>query len=61
MLRSVGFQAKQDANKDEEAKKESKEKDSVLDDVETYCDSESAGNSGEASQRILNSIGGLLS
>ena len=39
----------------------SKEDDSFLSDVETYSNSQSPGESGEASQGILNSNGGLFS
>jgi hypothetical protein len=42
-------------------KERSSEDDSVLTDIETYSDSESPEESGEASQGILNSIGGLFS
>jgi len=47
--------------REKKRKKESKEDDSVLTDIETYSDSESPEESGEASQGILNSIGGLFS
>ena len=47
--------------REKKRKKESKEDDSVLTDIETYSDSESPEESGETSQGILNSIGGLLS
>jgi hypothetical protein len=49
------LQAKEDASKAENAKKESMEDDSVLADIETCSDSESHGESGEAFQGILNS------
>jgi hypothetical protein len=58
---SLRLKAKKDAKKEEEGKKDSKEDDSVLNDIETYSNSESPKESCEASQRILNSIGGLLS
>ena len=47
--------------KEEEEKKYSKQDDSVLTDIETYWDSESPEESGEVSQGILNSTGGLSS
>jgi len=60
LIRSLQLQPIEDAKKDEEEKKESKENDSVLANIETYSDSESPEESGEVSQGILNSIGGLL-
>jgi len=56
LTRSLRLQANE-----EEAKKDSKEDDSALIDIEKYSNSESPGESGEASQGILNSLGGLLS
>jgi hypothetical protein len=50
LRRFLRLQAKEDAKKKEEAKKESKEDDLVLTDIETYSDSESPGEFGEASQ-----------
>jgi len=47
--------------KEEEEKKDSKEDDSILTDIETYSDSDPPEESGESSQGILNSIGGLFS
>jgi len=47
--------------REKKRKKESKEDDSVLTDIETYSDSESPEESGETSQGILNSVGGMLS
>jgi hypothetical protein len=47
--------------KEEEEMKDSKENDSILTVIETYSDSESPEESGESSQGILNSIGGLFS
>jgi hypothetical protein len=61
LRRSLRLKAKEDAKKEEEEKKDSKEDDSVLTDIESYSDSESPEESGEASQGMLNSIGGLLS
>jgi len=61
LRRSLRLQARKYAKKAEKAKKESKEDDSVVTDIETYLDSESPGESGEGPQRILNSIGGVLS
>ena len=55
---------KEDSKKEEEKKKDSKEDHSILTDIETYSDSESpeeSGESGESSQGILNSIGGVPS
>jgi len=59
--RSLQLKAKEDAKKEEQEKKDSKEDDSVLSDIETYSDSESPEESGEASQGIPNCIGGLFS
>lgn len=54
--RSLRLQeAKEDVKKEEEARKDFQEDDSVVTDVETYSDFESPGGSGEASQRILSS------
>jgi hypothetical protein len=61
LKRSLRLKAKEDAKKEEEENKHSKEDDSILSDIETYSDSESPEESGEASQRILSSIGGLFS
>ena len=61
LRRSLRLQAKEDTRKEEEAKKQSKQDDSVVADIETHSDSELLGESGETSQGILNSIGGLLS
>ena len=55
------LQGKEDVRKEEETKKDSKEDDSVLPDIGTYSDSDSLGESGEASPGFLKSIGGLLS
>ena len=44
--------AKEDAKKEEEPKKESKEADSVLTGIERYSDSESPGKPGEESEGI---------
>jgi hypothetical protein len=52
---SLGLQALEDA------RRESQEHNSVLTYIKTYSESESPGESGEASQIILNSVGGLLS
>ena len=60
LKRSLRLKAKEDAKKEEEENKHSKEDDSILSDIETYSDSESPEESGEVSQGILNSIGGLL-
>jgi len=51
----------QDSKKEQEAKKESKFNESLLTDIETYSDSESPRESGEASEVILNSIRELFS
>jgi len=61
LRRSLRLQAKEDARKEEKEKNESNENDSVLTDIETYSDSECPGESGEASHKILSSIGELLS
>ena len=61
LSRSLRLQAKEDASKAENAKKESMEDDSVLADIETCSDSESPRESGEEPQGISNSVGGLLS
>ena len=55
------MKAKEDAKKDGEEKKDSKEDDSFLTDIATYSDSEPPEESGESSQGILNSMGGLVS
>jgi hypothetical protein len=55
------LQAKENARKEEEAKKECKKDDSALTDIETCSDSESPRESGEVSQGISNSVEGLLS
>jgi len=47
LRRSLRLKAKEDAKKEEEEKKDSKEYDSVLSDIETYSDSESPDESGE--------------
>jgi len=61
LKRSLRLQVKVDARKEEEAKKESNEYDSVLSDIKTHSDSESRGVADEAWEGIRNSIGGLLS
>jgi hypothetical protein len=58
LRRSLRLKANEDAKKEEEEKKDS---DSILTDIETYSDSEPPEESGESSQGILNSIGGLFS
>ena len=58
LRRPLRLRAKGDAQKEEEEKKDSKEDDSILTDIETYSDSEPPEESGESSQGILNSIGG---
>jgi hypothetical protein len=61
MRRSLRLKAKEESQKEEKEKRDSKEDDSVLTDSETYSDSESHEKSGETSQGIPSSIGGLLS
>ena len=61
LIKSLRLKAKEDAQKEEEEKKDSKEDDSILTDIETYSDSDPPEESGESSQGILNSIGGLFS
>jgi len=61
LRRYLRLHAKEAAKKEEEEKKDSKEDGSVLTDIETYSDSEYPEESGEASQGILHSIGGLFS
>jgi hypothetical protein len=48
LKRSLRLQVKVDARKEEEAKKESNEYDSVLSDIKTHSDSESRGVADEA-------------
>jgi hypothetical protein len=61
LRRSLPVKSKEDDKKEEDENKYSKEDDSTLTNIGTYSDSESPEESGEASQGILNSIGGLLS
>jgi len=61
LRRFLRLKQKEDSKKEEEEKKDSKEDHSILTDIETYSDSESPEESGESSQGILNSIGGVPS